>query len=107
MRKKPWLLFFEIIIFSILMSCMSPDRDKAGEETYFFKATVLEIKGNLVLVEPLEGESILRSCDRISFGIDHLDKIAASVGNIVTIQYTGSIRETYPAQIDAISWSIL
>lgn len=71
-----------------------------------FQATVLEMDGTSALVEPLPGEEELFSSDRFHIGIEDLEYIQAEVGSIVQIAYTGGIRESYPAQIDAVSWSI-
>ena len=94
------------LIFSAFVILLSCETHKGDKENYFFNAMILEIIGNSVTVEPVEGESILRNADKIMFVTGHLDKIGASVGDIVKIQYTGTIRESYPAQIDVISWSI-
>ena len=72
-----------------------------------FNATILEIQDTYVVVEPLKGEDILRSSDRITFLTWNLNKIDVSVGDVVTIRYEGGVRESYPAQITATSWSKL
>jgi hypothetical protein len=71
-----------------------------------FNATVLELGGNTVLVEPVEYEEERRSSDRISFSIAQLPDIEAEVGSVVQVTYRGGIRETYPATIDAVDWAI-
>lgn len=68
---------------------------------YSFLATILEINGNSVLVEPAVGEPELRSSDKISFGTEDLENIDVEVGSVVEITYTGKIMESYPAQIFA------
>ena len=72
-----------------------------------FQATVLEISGDTVLVEPLEGAAERNSADKISFSIRDLEQIGAIVGSVVEITYDGSIMETYPAQIHATSWRLV
>ena len=64
-----------------------------------FRAKILEIKDTYILVEPLKGEEVLRSADRISFGYDASD--AFRVGDKVIVYYTGDIMETYPAKVHA------
>lgn len=68
-----------------------------------FTATVLEINGTSVLVQPVEEEP---ACDQITFGIAELGDIGAQVGSYVEISYTGGIMESYPAQIHAVKWEI-
>lgn len=71
-----------------------------------FIATVLEINGSGVVVQPIPGNAVLSSSDKISFGTGELEKIDAEVGSIVQITYTGGIMESYPAQIHAKSWKL-
>jgi len=71
-----------------------------------FQAVIVEMDGTSALVEPLDGEEERLSSDRFSISIAELEYIRAEVGSIVDITYTGGIRESYPAQIDAQSWSI-
>ncbi len=71
---------------------------------YSFNATILEINGDSVIVEPLADEQESNSASRISFGISGLPNIDAKVGDFVKVTYTGGIMESYPAQINAINW---
>lgn len=71
-----------------------------------FHAMILEINGNNIIVQPMEGEKELRSSDKIEFSRTELEDIDVAVGDVVTITYSGEIAESYPAQIGAISWSI-
>ena len=78
-----------------------------GKAEKSFTATVIQINGSYVLVEPIEGEDELRSSDRITFNIDDLGDIGAELGSVVEISYTGVIMESYPAQINATGWKLL
>ncbi len=69
-----------------------------------FRARILELYSGSVLVEPLEGEAIRSSCDKISFGTLKLDDIGVEVGDLVEIGFDGNVMESYPAQIFASSW---
>jgi len=71
-----------------------------------FNAKILEINGDSVIVEPVDGEDILRSCDRLCFSSINLAKLDIAIGDIVSITYNGAVRETYPGQIDVIKWSL-
>ena len=71
-----------------------------------FVATVVELNATSALVQPAFGENELRSSDRISCGITQLGDIGAQVGSNVEIWYKGGIMESYPAQIQAIKWSL-
>lgn len=76
------------------------------EVIHKFVATVIEISGNSVTVEPVIGEDELQSSDRISVNTASLGDIGAEVGSDVEIYYTGGIMESYPAQINATKWTL-
>lgn len=78
----------------------------AQQESVTFRAVILELGDGYALVAPVEGEDILRSADRISFGTDGLEDIGATVGDMVRITHSGLVRESYPAQIDVQSWAL-
>lgn len=71
-----------------------------------FAATVRDIKGSCVWVEPLEGEYERQCSDSITFNTNQLENIGAAVGSIVEITYTGDIMETYPARVHATGWRL-
>ena len=71
---------------------------------FAFNATILEINGNSVIVEPHEDEPERSSASRISFGTSELPNIDAKVGDFVKVIYTGGIMESYPAQVNAVKW---
>ena len=76
------------------------------EVIHKFVATVIEINGNSVTVEPVIGEDELQSSDRISVNAASLGDIGAEIGSDVEIYYTGGIMESYPAQINATKWTL-
>lgn len=66
-----------------------------------FVGTVLEETTTYMIVEPNEDEIERKSADkiRINYGTNHIDYLYG-VGRKVIINYSGYIKETYPAQID-------
>jgi len=81
----------------------------AEEEPYIetvVRATIVEINGSSVLIEPLEDEWERASADRISFSADGFEDIGAEVGSVVEVTYKGAIMESYPAQIHATGWKL-
>lgn len=86
-------------------ACACAPREQVPEEVSFV-ATVLEIKGDIVLVEPVEGQPERNSADQISFGTGKLEKLDVAPGDTVQITYTGGIMETYPAKINPVKWQI-
>ena len=82
--------------------------EKCGEnepnqtQTYnSFVGTILEETTTYMIVEPNEDETERKSSDKIqiNYGVDHRDYLYG-IGRKVIINYTGYIKETYPAQID-------
>ena len=90
--------------FKSIDTLWSMEEDKV-EHTFF--ATILEINGNSVLVEPIPGEEELYSADKISFDTENLANIGANAGDMVEITYIGGIMESYPAKVRAVSWYAL
>ena len=78
------------------------DEDENIKEDYnSFVGIVLEETTTYMIVEPNEDEEERKSSDKIqiNYGIDHRDYLYG-IGRKVIINYTGYIKETYPAQID-------
>lgn len=99
---KKILLF--VLSISILMTACgaNPSEEKDNEEENSFKATIIEVHDGTILVEPLKGEDVLKSADRISVsgrGIDFPENLKE--GDIVEVIYTGGVMESYPAQINS------
>ena len=70
-----------------------------------FNATIIEIHGTYILVEPLVNEFFPRSGERvIILGTGNLTPIDVSVGDVVTVWFDGGVMETNPPQINAIAW---
>ena len=71
-----------------------------------FVATILEINGSSVTVQPVENSAVLMSADKVSFGTSDLEKIEVEVGSVVKVTYKGGVMESYPAQVNATSWKL-
>ena len=71
-----------------------------------FVATILEINGSSVTVQPVENSAVLMSTDKVSFGTSDLEKIEVEVGSVVKVTYKGGVMESYPAQVNATSWKL-
>ena len=71
-----------------------------------FVATVLEINGTSVVVQPVADSAVLMSTDKVSFGTSDLETIEVEVGSVEKVTYTGGVMESYPAQVHAISWEL-
>ena len=73
---------------------------------YSFLGTILEMNEKSVVAEPIPGENERLSADNISFSRSGLADIGAEEGSIVKVTYTGGIRKSYPASVDAVAWEI-
>lgn len=74
-----------------------------GESVSRFTATVLEVHGTYLLVEPTEGESILSSADRIEVPLAGLEDLwDIQVGDRIAVTWAGTVMETYPARLSRV-----
>ena len=87
---------------------VSGDVEERNE--YVFDAIVIGVNNNNLIVQALENEAINASSDMFSFSLNDENNskgIEFLIGQKVKIEYTGTIRESYPAQIDVISIEII
>lgn len=76
---------------------------KLVKSGFIFEATILEIKDNYLLVEPVEGSSELKSADQIIVPMKNMNPSPEpEVGDIIEIKYDGTIAESYPVQITEV-----
>ncbi|WFA09300.1 DUF3221 domain-containing protein [Tissierella sp. Yu-01] len=104
--KRMVTTFLMIFCLSTLLSgcgkVTNHDSNKSNSDT--FTGTILEINEESILVEPLEGEDILKSADKISVNTKGIELPEDFIeGNVVEIIYSGEILESYPAQINDVS----
>lgn len=81
---------------------------EGAAETVTFTATVLEVGDGYLLAEPVEGDAMLATADRIlvdTGGADLPDGVAE--GAVVEITFDGMVRESYPAQISGVTEILL
>ena len=72
----------------------------SNEAHQVFQAEILEIHGGNYLVKPVEGSWELNSADRIEVPIRNVHPSPEpEIGDVIEIEYSGEILETYPAQI--------
>lgn len=76
------------------------ESEVGGAEKSTFQATILEIHDGYYLVEPVEGSAERNSADQITVPMTDMNaSLEPEVGDILEIEYDGSIAESYPAQI--------
>lgn len=72
----------------------------SNEVHQVFRAEILEIHDGHYLVKPVEGSWELNSADRIVVPISNAHPSPEpEIGNVIEIEYSGEILESYPAQI--------
>lgn len=72
----------------------------SNEAHQVFQAEILEIHGGHYLVKPVEGSWELNSADRIEVPIRNAHPSPEpEIGDVIEIEYSGEILETYPARI--------
>ena len=102
-KRRYGLLPLLVLMAALFSGCAAEAAQQQGGS---FRAVVLELLDDGVVVEPLDGETIRKSADRVVFRTDHLPPLEAGVGDEVLVRYDGEVRETYPAGVDAVSWEI-
>lgn len=72
----------------------------SNESKAVFRAEILEVYDNYYLVKPVEGSWELSSADRIEVSIRNAHPSPEpEIGDVIEIEYSGEILETYPARI--------
>lgn len=109
MKKKFYCIICICSLVSMLLyayknstveSLSTTETNEEDNETVTFQATVTELIGSNILVEPLEGSLELSSSD--SFSIPNIDTIDLHIGDTVEITYNGVILESYPTQLGKV-----
>lgn len=96
------ILILSFILTNVACGTSSGDGESevGGDETVTFQATILEIQEGYYLVEPMEGSAELNSADQIAIPMTNMNPSPEpEVGDVLEIEYDGSIAESYPAQI--------
>ena len=104
--KRQLLLILTMSLILLAAACgtsSSGETKVGGDETVTFQATILEIQDGYYLVEPVEGSAELNSADRITIPMTNMEPSPEpEVGDVLEIEYDGSIAESYPAQITKV-----
>ena len=84
------------------------DQEGAQAAETTFVATVLEIGDGYLLVEPVAGDEMLATADRIQVSTKDVEvPDGVAEGAVVEITFDGLIRESYPAQISGVTEILL
>ena len=97
--RKQLLLILTLSLILAVTACRtySGGGSEVGENgKATFQATILEVRDGYYLVEPVDGSTELNSADLIT-NINPSPE--PEVGDVLEIEYDGSIAESYPAQI--------
>lgn len=105
--RKQLLLILTLSLILAVTACGTSSGDGGSDvtknENATFQATILEIHDDCYLVEPVDGSTERNSSDRITVPITNRNPSPEpEVGDILEIEYDGSIAETYPAQISNV-----
>ena len=106
MRKQVLVILVLSLILTVTACGTSSGGGESkvgGDETATFQATILEIQDGYYLVEPVEGSTELNSADQITIPMINMEPSPEpEVGDVLEIEYDGSIAESYPAQITEV-----
>lgn len=109
MKKIFAILVLLALSVSVFVGCdISTDEDMTIPEgamtvtkNPFFKAEIIEISGNTLIVKPLDEYSESRSSDKISLP-NWFKEGSVKVGDVIGISHDGQILESYPAQLSKV-----
>lgn len=102
MRKQVLVILVLSLILAVTACGTSSggESEVVGNEKATFQATILEIHDGYYLVEPVAGSTELNSADQITVPMTNMNPSPEpEVGDVLEIEYDGSIAESYPAQI--------
>ena len=102
MRKQVLVILVLSLILAVTACGTSSggESEIVGNEKATFQATILEIHDGYYLVEPVAGSTELNSADRITVPMTNMNPSPEpEVGDVLEIEYDGSIAESYPVQI--------
>ena len=108
MKKRGFVILTAIITMG-LVAC-NADNYTSHEDssistdptTVTFDGTIEEINGDSVLVAIDTGE-ILRSGDKVTVDLSSAPDEIFEIGDKIRVEYDGTIRESYPLQVDTLS----
>ena len=97
MKKWWWLIICTVLLVACSDKVESPNT--IDEETAFFTGEITSIAGSEAIVNaPIGG-------GRMDIGVNlqkHANETFA-VGDMITVEYKGGIRESHPAQVTVVS----
>ena len=86
----------------------SSDQEGAQAASTIFTAMVLEVGDSYLLVEPVAGDPMLATADRIQVPTgDVILPDGVTPGAVLTITFSGGVMESYPAQISGVTEIVL
>ena len=98
--KKPgfWIMVIAVTVCIAVAVCFLTN-PKTGEENPYFEAEILEVYEGHFLVKPLEGYWEGNSSDVIEVPMENMEPSPEpEVGDIIRVEYSGLLQETYPAR---------
>ncbi len=70
-----------------------------GQNSYF-NATILDVSGDQILVEPFPDEAVSKSANKIYVSLSGwVHSVLPMVGDKITVCYDGMLQETFPAKV--------
>lgn len=93
----------DIIVYVEVENVAVRISDESTPDRMRFEAEILEIYDGNYLVKPVEGSWELNSADRIELPIRNAHPSPEpEIGDVIEIEYSGEILETYPARITEV-----
>ncbi len=99
--KKPafWIVLIAIILCIAVAVCFltNPPEDSAGQaKRLWFKAAVIEVRENSLLVKPIDGEAYFSGAQEVVVKLNGKDPESYQADCRVVVYFDGMVQELYP-----------
>ncbi len=105
MKKYSVVRLVTMMVFSLIFTACGKNEagsslqnpDSSDMPAVTFQASVLEVREEMILVEPMEDSAKRLSVDKIY--VPNKEGLEVEKGDLIEIEYDGSVAESYPAQL--------
>lgn len=101
--RKISLLMAALAVFLFLTGCGG--KEEAPEAS--FTGTIVEVNGEMAIVEADEGEDIRSSGDLVEVNLSVNKNVSFMAGDRVKVVHEGPVQEKYPLGISTVSVELL
>lgn len=94
MKKWWWLM----VVVLLLVACNNTSDEEPIDDVSTFTGSIKSLQGDDAIIDAAVGGGRMD----IAINVSNYNETFA-VGDVVTVEYTGGIRESHPAQVNVVS----